>query len=121
MTLAKLPQPSTDRPRRMLSVSSIAEMFGVVPNTVHQWIIKGNNPDLPEWPPFPEADIELPTSRPDGAVSLGWDPSREPEFRAWKARLPGKGWRRGHSGDVRYTTMQHVGRRPGRKRKGQPQ
>lgn len=103
--------------RRLVSVSTVAGWFGVATNTVHKWIYK--DPADSDWPEFPPADYEIPTARPDMFV-LAWEPSREAEIRQWKAAvnaLPGRAWRKGQTGDVRYTTLQHVGKRPGRKRK----
>jgi len=97
MTVASLTTPQ-QRPRELLGFISIAAMFGVTPNTVYVWISRGNDPDWPGVPPFPEPDY---VTRTGSGLVLSWEPEREPEIRAWRKRLPGRGWRKGKRGDPR--------------------
>jgi transposase-like protein len=108
------PVDPENRTRHLMGVADIAALFNVTPNTVGAWISRAEHGELP---PTPPADVEITTARPDGQTVRGWDPARESEWRSWKANLPGRGWRKGQTGERRYTTMQHIGRRPGRTHK----
>jgi hypothetical protein len=94
----------------LLGVADLAKHFNVTTHTVNQWIWRAEQGELP---PFPAADVEIPTARPDQFIP-GWEPNRLREIEHWRGNLPGRGWRAGKTGDVRYTTHQHVGKRPGR-------
>lgn len=107
------PEPTKRRTRTMMGVACLAKHFDVDPHTVNQWIWRAEQGELPE---FPEADVEIPTKRENQFIP-GWKPERLPEIEAWRKNLPGRGWRKGQTGDRRYTTHEHVGLRPGRTRK----
>jgi hypothetical protein len=109
-----VPADPENRTRRLMGVAGIAALFEVTPNTVGAWISRADRGELD---PIPPADVEIPTARPDGQTVRGWEPSRAAEWRAWRANLPGRGWRKGRSGERRYTTHQHIGKRPGRTHK----
>lgn len=102
------PEPS-QRPRQLLSIASLAALFGVAPNTVHQWIKRGKDPSS-SWPRFPEADYTAPLHVPGKQEKfvLAWEPSREPELLAYKAQRearPGRNWRKGRTGSTRQPTF----------------
>jgi hypothetical protein len=106
----------TSRTRRLMGVAHIAGLFGVSPVTVNRWIWGAEHGELPT---FPEPDVVIPTANSDVMIR-GWEPSREREIREWKASLPGRNWRKGLTGERRYTTMQHIGKRAGRSHKEEP-
>jgi hypothetical protein len=67
-----------------LSAADIAPWFDVTAATVTKWRTR--------YPDFPAADAV--TGRgTKGRPVHGWLPERESEIRAWKASLPGQGWR----------------------------
>lgn len=108
------PEPA-QRPRQLLSIASLATMFGVAPNTVHQWIKRGEDPNRPMTSRFPEADYAVPThlNGKQEKFVLAWEPSREPELLAYKAQRearPGRNWRKGRTGSTRQPTFRHIGR-----------
>jgi hypothetical protein len=100
-----------NRTRQLMGVADIAALFEVTPNTVGAWISRSERGELP---PIPAADVEITTARPDKQTVRGWEPSRATEWRVWRANLPGRGWRKGQTGERRYTTHEHIGKRPGR-------
>lgn len=80
------------RPAAYRGVGGIAGLFGVGPRTVSQWLIR-YGPDRPAdelavAPAYPVPDVELHPGR-NGVPDRGWAPDRDPEWRAWKASLPG--------------------------------
>jgi hypothetical protein len=59
-----------------LGVAGIAAWFCVAPATVTKWLTRYDG--------WPEPDAMIGTEK-------GWLSGREPEWRAWKAALPGQG------------------------------
>jgi hypothetical protein len=106
---------SATRTRRLMGVAHIAGFFGVSPVTVNRWIWGAEHNELP---PTPAADVEIPTANSDVMIR-GWELCREKEWREWKANLPGRGWRKGVTGERRYTTYEHIGKRAGRTHKSE--
>jgi hypothetical protein len=106
---------SATRTRRLMGVAHIAGFFGVSPVTVNRWIWGAEHGELPA---FPEPDVVIPTANSDVMIR-GWELSREREIREWKASLPGRNWRKGVTGERRYTTYKHIGKRPGRTHKNE--
>ena len=70
--------PMAVEPRRAAGIKGIAAMFDVAETTVRKWFERYPGTQ-------PEADTWIDDQR-------GWTlPDREPEWRAWKASLPGQG------------------------------
>jgi hypothetical protein len=69
-----------ERPAVHVGVAGVAAWFGVDPRTVSQWLVRYRDTPVP--------DIELRPGR-NGVPDRGWLPSREQEWRDWKASKPG--------------------------------
>ena len=89
----------------LMGVSTLAKHFGVTPHTVNQWMWRARRG---EYPPTPKANFEIPSTAPN-QVFAGWYPERLPEWEAWRDQLPGQDWRKGQTGNTKYTTHEHVG------------
>lgn len=68
-------------PRRYLSLANIGEALGVTASAVSKWRDR-YPPDSAH--PFPLPDVTV------GDVP-GWEPSRLPEIKRWRAGMPGRG------------------------------
>lgn len=64
---------------RYLGMTEVGEWFGVAGGTVAVWRRRYQDTN-----PCPEPDAMVGTSP-------GWLPEREPEWRSWRASLPGQG------------------------------
>ena len=72
------------RPARYLSVAGIAASLDIKPATLAQAIWR--NPDHP----VPRHDAEIMPGHGKGP-DKGWLPGRIPEWKVWRASLPGRG------------------------------
>lgn len=66
----------TRKTTRLAGVATVADWFGVTPQTVTKWFRRYSG-----WP-VPDFDTE---------GIKGWLPEREAEWRTWKESLPGQG------------------------------
>jgi hypothetical protein len=91
------------RPQQLMGIAELAERLGETQRTVSQWVWRAAKGELP---PFP-TDTMTSTAKPDRFI-FGWKPERLPEIERWRDNLPGKGWRKGKTGESRYTTYKYV-------------